>query len=771
MSFGISTKEMAMFTRMLALAIVLVFVIEGSSAKVNAADGSDRLRKLLEEKFGNVAPPNARSVAPAESKTKEDLYIVKPDGTVEKLMRSDKDTSPKPEGENPTKPARDDQSSLPPPRLRKATMFMLGSGVTLKSPAPPTTIIKTGMTGRYVSTPAPSPAVNPARKKLIQLQSKKPAMVVNRRQIVIQLKPSATGQQIDDLIRKYDLKIIKHVSFLGVLYVEHKQASKTRTPPGKKVTLGSLLEPPIIKKLRAEGAVNAAFVSTTISPKTIPHASGPSIRTRSGNKIKWDWVTGEKDDGNWGLKKMRMPAVWTILSRFRKAHAGQAGHKRTRVAILDTGFGTHPQLTFKNIKDRLPPRPIAGNCVLSHGTHVAGIIAASQDVKDGIEGIVPDTEIDPIPISRDLVTESAIEGTGVAQQHLSYFMDAITDLGRYFQDFPLQPDERAVINISLAYNWSGVAMLTNEDPTTDRVIRDQIRQHANVVQFLVDPISSQVVFVVAAGNDSEGLEKPVSAELATPFAFAATHRSVGFTPSKNIIVVEAHDRAGRRAGFSNVGGHVSAPGVDVLSTLASETDPYGVCSGTSQAAPHVAALAALLLELDPSKTPAQIVKIITSSAKTGTEDGGAPRVDALAAVLSLSNKNLKILADLNGDNKVDSQDMDVFRSDLITLEGGRFGGWIRKDLNGDGIVDKFERCWPVIDLNGSGRASYDPEDARMVGGSMLSDLEVLKAAWTDPVKSYAVALRENRLGELINVWRSTALVAAVPRLGEIPACQ
>ncbi len=744
-----------MFTRLIALALVVVFATSGS-IQSNAADANDRLRKLLEDKFKNLSQPKTRSAEPVAPSADGDLYIVKPDGTIKRMM-------PQGDGE-PTQPPGDGQSSLPNFKPSLAATFPHGWFEAQTQSKPPATFHSAAPAIQIAQQDTSNP--KPPAANLIQVQATNSDMVVNRRVIVIQLKPTATSEQIDDLISKYKLKVIKYVSFLGALFVEQTEPPQKRSGAAEE-NIKSLLEPPVVLSLRNEKAVNAAFVSSTISPKTIRHRSGASVQ-KNGKTVQWTWSSDAGDDGNWGLKQMRMPAVWTILSRFRKTQTNQ---RRTRVAILDTGFGKHKQLTFQNVKGGMPPQPIPADCTRSHGTHVAGVIAASHDTGTGIDGIVPQAQLDAIPISQGLVTESATEGTGRAQQHLAYFADVISDLGLYFDEFPPKSDERIVVNVSLAYNWSWVSQTARSDPTADRVIRDQIRQHAKFIQFLVDRVSDRVLFIAAAGNDSEGQNQPVDAKLATPFAFAAIHASSGFVPSKNILVVEAHDRNGARASFSNVGGHVTAPGVDVLSTLASDTAPYGACSGTSQAAPHVAALAAILFELDPSKTPAQVAKIIASNATTGTRDGGAPRVDALAAVLSLSNQNLTNLADLNGDSKVDSADLDIFRNDLIAIESGRFGEWINQDLNRDGTIDDNERCWPLIDLNGSGRASYDTDDARMIGGSMLSDLEVLKAAWTDKVKRYAVAIRDTRLDELVNVWRGTALVAAVPRLGAKPPCR
>ena len=73
--------------------------------------------------------------------------------------------------------------------------------------------------------------------------------------------------------------------------------------------------------------------------------------------------------------------------------------------------------------------------------------------------------------------------------------------------------------------------------------------------------AGKVIFS-AAGNDSSGLAVPMQARYASPFNWAAlTAREHGI--ARNGVVVEAHDASNKRAPFSNVGGNVSCPGVDV----------------------------------------------------------------------------------------------------------------------------------------------------------------------------------------------------------------
>lgn len=723
---------------MLLRCVAVALVLAGTSpvfAQANA--DQERLKRLLENKYG---APRSRSLeqestgrtrglgspapAPSAPARPDDLVIIKPDGSVKKL-----------------EPGRrsDAGDAVPESVLSRVTRALV-----------PRAMAQQPMTAPSRSAPT----------------------IVSKNTIVIQLSPTVTVEQIDALVQKYDLKVTKHVPSLGVLYVEQSEIVRERTrglAPGAPETLKSVLEPKVIMDLRKEPAVDAAFVNTTVAPKSVPRSSDAKIN-QSGAMINWQWNESSGVDGNWGLKALRMPAVWTILSRVRDTVPSTTA---INLAFLDNGFGQHKNLTYAAVNGTLPPMLPPMDCIRSHGTHVAGIAGAKFGQGSGIDGMMPGARVIALPITRELLTAGASDGTDPAQQHVAFFMDAITDLGEYLDDYPVGPNERRVVNISLAYNWFGVFVVTNRNPTEDNVIRDQIRQHAKVVQRLVARHQERVLFVAAAGNDSEGSAQAVPAEYATPFAYAALQTGGGWKPAKNIIVVEARGRDGKRPGFSNVGGHVAAPGVDIMSTVATADNGYAVCSGTSQAAPHVTALAGILFELMPNKSPAEIVEIIVNTAQPPLTPGAAPRVDALEAVLRVTpdpKQFLRHLADLNGDGKVDAADLAIFKSHLTAIEAAKTSDEpFTMDLNGDGAVDNRERCFPRIDLNGSGRASYDATDMRPVLGVPRSDLDVMELAWTDAT-DFKTALQESGLMDLINAWKSTTSIRTVAPAGSKLPC-
>jgi aqualysin 1 len=114
-------------------------------------------------------------------------------------------------------------------------------------------------------------------------------------------------------------------------------------------------------------------------------------------------------------------------------------------------------------------------------------------------------------------------------------------------------------------------------------------------------INSGVVIAVAAGNSSWDAcqYSPASESLA--------------------ITVGATTKIDERAGYSNYGTCVDifAPGDAIVSAYNTNDTATFTSNGTSMASPHVAGVAALYLEQNPSATPAQIQEAIKSKATTG----------------------------------------------------------------------------------------------------------------------------------------------------------
>jgi subtilisin family serine protease len=118
-------------------------------------------------------------------------------------------------------------------------------------------------------------------------------------------------------------------------------------------------------------------------------------------------------------------------------------------------------------------------------------------------------------------------------------------------------------------------------------------------------VDSGVVYVLAAGNST----------------YDACYYSPASTPSA--ITVGASSIWDYQAYFSNYGSCLDlyAPGQDITSAWLTGDSATAVLSGTSMAAPHVAGVAALYLQANPTATPAQASTAIVNSASWGRLSG------------------------------------------------------------------------------------------------------------------------------------------------------
>ena len=316
-----------------------------------------------------------------------------------------------------------------------------------------------------------------------------------------------------------------------------------------------------------------------------------------------------KFSSQYGLKKVQAEEAWNISK----------GNSNIIVAVVDSGVDwTHEDLASKIWQNDDPINGIDddGNGFIddirgwdfggldgnpdnnpiedspTHGTHVAGIAAASTNNSIGIAGVGYNITIMPVKTSRHDIGDDIV----------AYGYEGII----YAAD-----NGAKIINCS----WGGFGFSNAEQEAIDYAV------------------NKGCVMVCAAGNDG-------ISDVIYPAAYDGV-LSVGNT-----------DENDRKSLSSNYGKDldVCAPGSGIYATWQNPVELYTYLSGTSMASPLVAGIAGLVVDKFPSYTPLQIIEQIRVNADN--IDGlntaypnmlGSGRVNAYKALSNVDVKSVRIL--------------------------------------------------------------------------------------------------------------------------------
>jgi subtilisin family serine protease len=285
------------------------------------------------------------------------------------------------------------------------------------------------------------------------------------------------------------------------------------------------------------------------------------------------------------------------------ANEHQPGSKKVVVGVLDSGVDTtHPDLEANF--NRKASADCTQNGVVdstdgswlptasTHGTHVAGTIAAARDGQ-GIAGIAPEVSYASIKVGNDdgyIYPEYALCGFmwaashGVDVTNNSYFVDP----------------------------WMWWCKYDKDQSAVQQAFKKLMRYVGK---------KKDLVTVASAGNSGVDLTK-VTSDSSSPNDSTPITRKINKKclriPSQmpNVIAVSAITSSGLKAGYSNWGlGEISvaAPGSSILST----TWPghgWGLLSGTSMASPHVTGVVALIRSEYPNASAAEVIQILEDTA-------------------------------------------------------------------------------------------------------------------------------------------------------------
>lgn len=307
------------------------------------------------------------------------------------------------------------------------------------------------------------------------------------------------------------------------------------------------------------------------------------------------WAAAVPNDAffsyQWHYNAISLPQAWDIST---------GRESQVTVAVLDTGIRpNHPDRIGKTVSgwdlvdrdDDPTDQPVKPKS--SHGTHVAGTIAAATDNGIGVAGASWGAKIMPIRV---------LDGEGKGTY--SAIMEGIQWAVQHGAD---------VINMSLG-----------GDKLPGEVFEGIVR----------DAYNRGVVLVAATGNNAGQVLYP--AALPEVIAVGATLRNNQLAPYSNTgPEITAAAPGGLVLPFPNDGVLSTAYRYD--STASTWVNDYEFMHGTSMAAPHVSGLAALLLSKLGPMSPSAIAALISDTSMDLGADGydydfGAGLINAYAAL-------------------------------------------------------------------------------------------------------------------------------------------
>lgn len=370
-------------------------------------------------------------------------------------------------------------------------------------------------------------------------------------------------------------------------------------------------------------AEQAAPIAAALEARSDVRAVEPNVRVRAlaspvipndpSFGLQWDmWDGGGVYDFG-----TRAAELWDITR----------GAPEVVVGVIDTGGTVHPDLAgttvpgFDFISDAAAARDGNGWDVDPadegdwcpedtsprsdwHGTHVAGTVNAVQDNGIGISGLAPEVKVQHLRVLGEC-------GGTTADILSAVLWGAGEDLKEWFGTSPaadpgINPTPASVLNLSLGGDAPCGAF------------SQQVFARAK---------ARGVTVIAAAGNETA----PVSSSWPANCT--------------DVVAVGSGTQGGYFSNFSNYGTApgqltISAPGGSIYSTANTgftvpSTPSYSTLSGTSMAAPHVSAAAALLYSMGVVQ-PDAVVSALTSSVRPFAAGAGCDVVQCGAGLLDVS---------------------------------------------------------------------------------------------------------------------------------------
>lgn len=328
--------------------------------------------------------------------------------------------------------------------------------------------------------------------------------------------------------------------------------------------------------LDVEQAVDAAFSSYDVNSVESTNPSPPQLASNGLRRIG-----GSTNGVNQTLK---------------------AKGKGVGVAVLDTGVAIgHPDLApVGSGPNCFVPGALAVDNV-GHGTFVAGIIAA-RDNSIGTVGVAPDASLYAVKVLQKKPNTDPVKTWTTPETQLCGVEWAMRN-----------KDTIKVVNMSLKWEWMANTPPAKSNADCSNADNDVLHEA------ICSAVAAGLTFVVSAGNNAQDAATQRPAAYDEVIAVSAWSDTNGMSGASRLMH-DCGDKVDKVtqldetwATFTNFGSlvDIAAPGVKIRSTV---PDGYAVSCGTSDAAPHVAGAAAVLLGKFPSWSPQQVKTWLTTHA-------------------------------------------------------------------------------------------------------------------------------------------------------------
>ncbi|MBQ4627119.1 MAG: S8 family serine peptidase [Clostridia bacterium] len=400
-----------------------------------------------------------------------------------------------------------------------------------------------------------------------------------------------------------------------------------------------------------------------------------------------EWDENLPGGRNWWLEAINARQAWDYSDRFSTVNIG----------VVDSGFELdHPELegkiSFPNEKQA------KRNNEGTHGTHVAGIIAAEKNNKTGISGICSNSKL--------ICVDWSPEGLQLWNTSLAvlFGFSAVVKAGAKAVNFSMGISSGIIgTRAPWANRVLGVKALTLSMASLLKKGYDfvaiQSAGNGNTFGLPIDSINNGHFSSVTESNIFTGFTGVEKSEILDRIIIVAAAKNDG-------------DGTFTQTDYTNVGSHVSiaAPGDDIYSC--DVNSDYCYLSGTSMAAPVVTAVASLVWSVNPNFSGAEVKKIVCTSTDKiaqinysiayldGIETMDYPMVNAKLAV----EEAIKLT-----DSTVGTLEGNVYADGAAAVEFGEKRYTVLPDGSFSFVAPEGEGTLNVLDNSGNVIASIEAE--------------------------------------------------------------